>query len=162
VSTELVFDPVANVTAFLRENGYDVNITISCQTIFTVDDAALAVGAPAEHILKTLLLLVDEKPVLALMSGPNRVDLKKVKQVLGAKKTKMASPDFVYGYSGYKIGGVPPVGYPEKIPAVLDEDLFRYETVWAAAGTDHAFFPISPERLQILTEGRKADIKKER
>jgi len=161
VSTDVVFDPVDNVKAFLDENGYEGNITISKETIFTVEDAAHAVGAPEEHILKTLLLLADEEPLLALMSGPNRVDTKKVKKVLRAKKIKMASPEFVYEYSGYKIGGVSPVGYPEKIPTFLDEDLFQYETVWAAAGTDHAFFPVSPEELCRLTEGEKADIKKD-
>jgi Cys-tRNA(Pro) deacylase len=160
VSTGADFDPIDRVKSFLDNHGYKGEIKISHETIFTVEDAAKAVGAPAEHILKTLVLLADEEPVLALMSGPNKVDLKKIKQRLCVRKVKMASPDFVYTYSGYRIGGVPPIGYVEKIPAFLDEDLFQYDLVWAAAGTDHAFFPISPEELMAIAAGEKADIKK--
>ena len=70
-------------------------------------------------------------------------------------------PDDVFANYGFKIGGVPPVGYDEKLPAVLDEDLFKYKVVWSAAGTDHAFFPVEPERLLKLTGGVKAKIRKD-
>ena len=63
-------------------------------------------------------------------------------------------------WSGFRPGGVPPVGYPEQPVTLIDEDLFRYGTVWAAAGTDHAFFPVSPDELLRITQGRRAEIKK--
>jgi prolyl-tRNA editing enzyme YbaK/EbsC (Cys-tRNA(Pro) deacylase) len=72
----------------------------------------------------------------------------------------MADPEYVYRWSGFQVGGVPPVGYPEEIPALLDEDLFLYSVVWAAAGSDHAFFPVSPEDLLKLTGGRKCPLRK--
>ena len=56
---------------------------------------------------------------------------------------------------------MPPVGYPQALPALLDEDLWNYAIVWAAAGTDHAFFPVAPETLRKYTQGQKAAVKKE-
>lgn len=152
---------VARVRAFLEEQGWCDAIQETKNTIRTVDDAAQAVGAPPAEILKSLLLLADGKPVLALMSGPNKVDIRKVRSALGAKKVSMAKPEWVYQFSGYRVGGVPPVGYDEQPHSLLDEMLFRYETVWAAAGTDHAFFPVSPDELKRMTGGIVCDIRKD-
>ena len=138
----------------------DIKIKITEQTIFTVEDACKAVGAPAEEILKSLVFLVDERPVLVLMSGANRVDSRAVGREANGKKVKMAAAEYVFDNFGFKVGGVPPIGYPARLPALLDEDLFKYPVVWSAAGTDHAFFPIEPERLMRLTDGIKARLKK--
>lgn len=153
-------DPVARVRVFLDHAGYGGAIRFTDDTIFTVEDASRAVGAPPEEILKSLVLLVDGAPLLALLSGVNRVDLRKVQRLRGARKVRMADADWVFSYSGFRIGGVPPVGYPEKLPALLDEDLYQHAVVWAAAGTDHAFFPVSPGELERLTGGCRADIRK--
>ena len=120
----LTSDPVEKVKAFLQAKKFPYGVKISEETIFTVEDASRAVGTPPEYILKSLVLLADERPILVLMSGVNRVDIKKVRHVCGAKKVRMADPDYVFRWSGFQVGGVPPVGYPEEIPAFLDEDLF--------------------------------------
>jgi prolyl-tRNA editing enzyme YbaK/EbsC (Cys-tRNA(Pro) deacylase) len=156
-------DACSKVRAALDARGYgDIGIKATEETIFTVEDASRAVGAPAEEILKSLIFLVDERPTLVLMSGANRVDPRAVAREAKGKKVKMASPEYVFEHFGFRVGGVPPTGYPDRMPALLDEDLFRYRVVWAAAGTDHAFFPIEPERLLTLTGGTKAPVKKQR
>jgi Cys-tRNA(Pro) deacylase len=156
------YGPVEKVRRSLEKAGYRGKILESEETIFTVEDASRTVGAPPEAILKTIVLQADGSFVLALMSGTNRVDLKAVKRLLaGTRKVSMAHPDEVLAFSGFAVGGVPPVGYSEKLPAFIDEDLFTKDTVWAAAGTDHAFFPVSPEELAALTCGQVASIKKE-
>lgn len=161
VVTSCPADPVDWVRAFLDAEGYSGAIRITEDTIFTVEDASRAVGAPPEEILKSLVLLVDGAPLLALMSGRNRVDLKKVQRLLEARKVRMADAEWVYAYSGFRVGGVPPVGYPDPLPALLDQDLYDYAVVWAAAGSDHAFFPVSPAELERLTGGRRADLRKD-
>jgi prolyl-tRNA editing enzyme YbaK/EbsC (Cys-tRNA(Pro) deacylase) len=155
------FDPVEAVSSFLSDSGFDGRIFHTEETIFTVSDAASAVGAPEEEILKSILLRVNrgEYFALALMSGVNRVDTKKIKKILGASHVSFANPEECCEWSGFRPGGVPPVGYPEQPRSLLDEDLFNYSEVWAAAGTDHAFFPISPAELLRITGGEKADIK---
>ena len=156
------FDPVEAVSSFLSDSGFDGRIFHTEETIFTVSDASSAVGAPEEEILKSILLRVNrgEYFALALMSGVNRVDTKKIKRMLGASHVSFANPEECSEWSGFKPGGVPPVGYPEQPRSFLDEDLFNYSEVWAAAGTDHAFFPIPPAELMRITGGERADIKK--
>jgi len=157
-----VKDPVEKVRRFLEEWGYTGSIHTSAETIFTVEDASRTVGAPPEAILKTIVLQADGEFVLALMSGVNKVDLKALKRLLpGVKKVSMSNPETVYGFSGFAVGGVPPVGYPVKLKTFMDEDLFGQGTVWAAAGSDHAFFPVSPGELLLMTGGERAGIKKE-
>ncbi|MFP4481989.1 MAG: YbaK/EbsC family protein [Thermovirgaceae bacterium] len=153
---------IAKVREFLAQNGLDGIIRETDETIRTVEDAARAVGVPTGEILKSIILLADEKAVLALMSGPNRVDMRKVKFILDAKKISMARPDWVFSFSGYKVGGVPPVGYDTQPLTLLDESLFQFDTVWAAAGTDHAFFPIEPDELKRLADGIACDIRQDK
>ena len=146
---------VSKVRSALDEAGAeDIAITMAEGTIFTVEDAAGTLGVPPSEILKSLVFLV-------LMSGVNRVDARAVARALGGKRSRMAPPDFVFERFGFRVGGVPPLGYPERLPALLDEDLFRYPVVWSAAGTDHAFFPVAPERLLAMTGGTRTALKKE-
>ena len=142
-------------------NASDIEIKIVESTIFTVEDAANTIGVPAGEILKSLIFVLDKtRPCLVLMSGANKVDSKLAAQALGGKRGRMMPPEEVFERYGFHVGGVPPLGYDEQLQAVLDEDLFNYKIVWAAAGTDHAFFPVEPERLLTLTNGIKAKIKK--
>ena len=154
-------DPVQKVQEALDALHYEGRIIHSDATIFTVDDASKAIGVTPGEILKSLIFMVDEKPWLVLMSGPNRVHSGKVKRLTKGHHVTMASPDYVYEKFGFKIGGVPPVGYPEPLPAIVDEDLWNYDTVWAAAGTDHAFFPVSAEQILGYVKGTRAAVKKE-
>ncbi|MDR1508833.1 MAG: YbaK/EbsC family protein [Synergistaceae bacterium] len=154
-------DPVARVRTFLEASGLASRIVHTGETIFTVGDASRTVGAPPEKILKSLLFFVDDREwALALMSGSNRVNDKKVRRALGASKVRMGSAEAIKAFSSFEPGGVPPVGYPEQPKTLLDEDLFQFDTVWAAAGSDHDFFPISPGELLRITGGTKTDIKK--
>ncbi len=156
------FEPVEAVRKYLASVNCKSEIKHTEATIFTVSDASFAVGAPEEEILKSILLRVNhgESRALALMSGVNRVDTKKIRHLLGVQHVSFAQPEECIEWSGFRPGGVPPVGYPEQPVTLLDDDLFKYETVWAAAGTDHAFFPIAPCELLRITGGRREDIKK--
>ena len=154
-------DPVLRVRERLEALGYEGEVRRTEDTIFTVEDASRAVGAPPEHILKCLLVRVDRGPLaLVLLSGPNRVDLKKAKSLLGARNLVLADPDTVWEQTGFRPGGVPPLGYPEQPPTLMDQDLFAYPVVWAAAGDDHTFFPVAPETLREYTGGARADVRK--
>lgn len=153
-------DPVRKVRRALDALGYEGKIIHSDATIFTVDDASKAIGVTPGEILKSLIFLIDGKPWLVLMSGPNRVHSGKVKRLAKGHRVTMASPDYVFENFGFKIGGVPPVGYPDPLPAIVDEDLWNYGAVWAAAGTDHEFFPVSAEQIRGYVNGLRGDVKK--
>jgi prolyl-tRNA editing enzyme YbaK/EbsC (Cys-tRNA(Pro) deacylase) len=156
------FDPVKAVKDFLIKSEISAEIIHTEKTIFTVSDASVAVGAPETEILKSILLQVNrgEYIALALMSGPNRIDTKKIKKRLQASHVKFLDAESCYKWSGFGPGGVPPIGYPKQPITLIDEDLFLYKTIWSAGGTDHHFFPISPDELRRITNGEVVDIKK--
>ena len=156
-------NPTDKVRSALNSLGAnDINILTAEQTIFTVDDAASTIGVSPSEILKSLIFVIDKtEPCLVLMSGSNRVDSKLAAQSLGGRRGRMMPPEEVYERYGFHVGGVPPIGYDQPLRAVLDEDLFAHKIVWSAAGTDHAFFPIEPQRLLALTRGLRACLKKE-
>jgi prolyl-tRNA editing enzyme YbaK/EbsC (Cys-tRNA(Pro) deacylase) len=160
--TSADFDPVAAVQEYLDSIGCTAKIIHTDATIFTVSDASLAVGAPEAEILKSILLRVNhgESHALALMSGVNRVDAKKLKKLLGSH-VSFENPEECVKWSGFHPGGVPPVGYPEQPRTFLDEDLFQYMT---QSGQPPALTMrsslVSPDELLRITHGEKADIKK--
>ncbi|WP_281744683.1 aminoacyl-tRNA deacylase [Thermanaerovibrio acidaminovorans] len=153
-------DPVALVEGRLRELRYQGRILRSQDTIHTVDDAARTVGVEPRRILKSILVMDQGELKLALMCGPNRLDLKKMARLMGVKRLRMATFDEVVSMTPFKPGGVPPLGYPVQPPAAMDQDLFHYDVVWAAAGDDHSFFPVSPGDLRDYTQALVGEIAK--
>jgi prolyl-tRNA editing enzyme YbaK/EbsC (Cys-tRNA(Pro) deacylase) len=94
----------------------------------------------------------SERPVLVIASGPNRVNEKVIEALIGEPLGK-ADADFVRQRTGFVIGGVPPVGHSERLETFVDEDLFKYKEIWAAAGTPNAVFSLSPRDLAKMTGG---------
>jgi prolyl-tRNA editing enzyme YbaK/EbsC (Cys-tRNA(Pro) deacylase) len=99
--------------------------------------------------------------VLALVSGPNRLDEKKLAALggVGKKKIKRADADIVRGATGFAIGGVPPFGHQQKLTIYIDQDFWQFEIIWAAAGTPNAVFAITPAELARVTGGTVVDLK---
>ena len=125
----------------------------------TAQEAAQAVGGSLGQIVKSMVFLADGEPVLVLTSGLNRVDTAKVAQHLGAGRVRRASADEVRSATGFAIGGVPPFGHTRRLTILFDSDLLQFETVWGAAGTPNAVFPIEPRRLAEASGAVVADIK---
>ena len=126
----------------------------------TSADAAAAIGCTVAEIAKSLVFRTKEtnRPALVVASGVNRVDERKVSALIGEKIVR-ADADFVREATGFAIGGVPPVGHAKPPITLIDEDLHKFETIWAAAGTPNAVFKLTPAELVELTQGRLAAIK---
>ena len=126
----------------------------------TAADAAAAIGCTVAEIAKSLLFRAREsgRPVLVVASGVNRVDEKKIAAVIGEKIAR-ADADFVRENTGFAIGGVPPVGHAVAPLTLIDEDLLKLETIWAAAGTPNAVFKLTAGELVELTGGRVAEVR---
>ena len=127
----------------------------------TAEDAANSIGCTVAQIVKSLLFVVNGQPTLVLVSGPNRLDEKKLAALcgVGRKKIKRADADIVRQATGFAIGGVPPFGHQTKLPTNNDEDFWQFDVIWAAAGTPNAVFDITPDELVKITDGMKADLK---
>lgn len=121
----------------------------------TAEQAAAAVGCELGQIVKSLVFLCDGEPVLALTSGANRVDTKRLGTLLGGRITR-ADADGVREATGYAIGGTPPFGHAQPLQAVVDPALLTYDTLWAAAGTPDTVFDLTPEQL-VRASGAEVD-----
>ena len=149
---------VRRVADALAQLGIQVEITEFAESTRTAEEAAAAVNSTVDQIVKSLVFLAGEQPVLAMVSGANRVDTAKLAQVAGGPISR-ANADLVRAATGFSIGGVPPVGHSTPLATFLDRDLLRYPLVWAAAGTPNAVFPIAPDELLRITEATVADLR---
>ena len=157
-SPEASLSSVDRVRASLAAHGLDhLTVREFAESTATAADAAAALGTTVGRIVKSLVFMAGEEPVLVLASGPNRVDVAKVGQLLGIP-IKRANADQVRGLTGFAIGGVPPVGHAQRLTTFVDGDLLQYDEVWAAAGTPNAVFSIAPTELVRITAGRVEDV----
>ncbi len=126
----------------------------------TAEAAARAVGAPLGSIVKSLIFLADGAPLLVLVSGDGRADLKRIRSLLGLSKRRLriAQPAEVLQHTGFEVGGVPPVGHRSPLRTLIDRTLGRFDTVWAAAGNAHAVFPVAYEQLVTMTQGEVIEL----
>ena len=150
-------DATERFAASASELGIEVAVRSYPEGTRTAVDAAAAVGCDVDQIVKSLVLVVDDRPVLVLCSGGNRVDLAKV----GAEfdgRARMANADEVRAATGFAIGGAPPFGHPAPLPTLVDPHLLGFDEVWAAAGTPDSVFPLTPGDLVAATAAREADV----
>ena len=148
----------ARVQAALIAAGVEARIEEFPSSTRTAQEAAATVGTTVGQIVKSLVFLAGDSPVVALVSGVNRLDTQRLAALSGAAIGK-ADADAVRQATGYSIGGVPPIGFPVPIPTFIDRDLLQYDVVWAAAGTPRHVFPIAPQELVRITGGQVADLR---
>jgi len=156
----MVKQSLQRVIDALRVAGIDAEIREMSASTRTAEEAAAAIGTTVPKIVKSLVFLADDSPILALVSGSNRLDTDRLGEALG-RKIGRADAATVRAATGFAIGGVPPLGHTNPIEVVVDRDLLQFDVVWAAAGTPHAVFPIAPTALVSATGGRVIDLKVE-
>jgi prolyl-tRNA editing enzyme YbaK/EbsC (Cys-tRNA(Pro) deacylase) len=130
----------ARLAERLRQRGLTIDVTTLDDSARTAELAAAALGVEVGQIVKSLVFLRDDQPVVVLCAGDRRVDARR----LGLAP---ASPERVRAATGFSIGGVPPLGHDAALATLIDESLRRFSVVWAAAGTPHDVFGVAPEAL---------------
>jgi prolyl-tRNA editing enzyme YbaK/EbsC (Cys-tRNA(Pro) deacylase) len=124
----------------------------------TAVEAAAAVNSTVSQIVKSLVFkTAGDQAILILTSGSNQVDESLVSETLGVQ-IKFADADFVRRHTGFAIGGVSPYGLAEELPIYIDRDLLQHALIWAAAGSSHAVFSISPADLLESTGAELIDV----
>jgi prolyl-tRNA editing enzyme YbaK/EbsC (Cys-tRNA(Pro) deacylase) len=154
-------NPVERVKSALAESGLEADLVRELPAdTSTAEAAARAVGASQGSIVKSLIFLADGAPLLVLVSGDHRADIKRLRAILGLSKRRLriAQPAEVQALTGFEVGGVPPVGHREPLRTLIDRTLSRFDTVWAAAGSAHAVFPITYELLVTITNGEVVNL----
>jgi prolyl-tRNA editing enzyme YbaK/EbsC (Cys-tRNA(Pro) deacylase) len=152
-------EPVAHVKQALTAAGAEDTVTVFETKVPTAAAAATALGCELAAIANSLVFDLEGTPLLILASGAARVDVRKVAAQLGASKIRRATPDFVLAHTGQEVGGVAPLGHPEKIRTVLDESLAAHPLLWAGAGDHNSMFSISYEDLRRITEAEEMPVR---
>jgi prolyl-tRNA editing enzyme YbaK/EbsC (Cys-tRNA(Pro) deacylase) len=147
------------VQDFLLAKGFSFEVKELPSSTRTAQEAADSIGCAVAQIAKSLVFQEKEtdRPILVIASGSHRVNLAKIEKETGLKLTK-ADGNFAKERVGYAIGGVPPVGHIEPLKTLLDQDLKKYEVIWAAAGTPFSVFQLKPADLEPLTHGIWIDL----
>jgi prolyl-tRNA editing enzyme YbaK/EbsC (Cys-tRNA(Pro) deacylase) len=146
------------VLAALAAHGLtDAPVKDFAESTATAVDAAAAIGTTVGRIVKSLVFMAGDRAILVLAAGPNRVDVAKVARLVG-QPIRRANADQVRQWTGYAIGGVPPIGHAAPLETLVDQDLLDYDIVWAAAGTPNTVFAIDPAELVRITGAHVADV----
>ena len=151
---------VQRVREAIAALGLESEVQELSQSTRTAQEAAATVGCAVGQIVKSLVFRGETsgRPLLALVSGQNRASEPLLARHWGEAAGR-ADADFVRTHTGFAIGGVPPVGHPERLDVLVDRDLLAFEVVWAAAGSPFAVFRLTPAELVRVTGGRVVDLK---
>ena len=148
------------VIAAAREAGLEISTRRFPEGTKTAADAAAAIGVTVGQIVKSLVFGVDNEIVMALVSGSNQLDEKKLAAAAGGSKCSRVDADAVRAATGYPIGGVPPFGHTTQLRVFVDPDLLQYDEVWAAAGTWNDNFGANPNDIVRVARGVVTDLKR--
>jgi prolyl-tRNA editing enzyme YbaK/EbsC (Cys-tRNA(Pro) deacylase) len=165
-ATEPLPPGVLRVTEALASLGHPHAPVMLDDAARTAQQAADALGVALGQIAKSIIFRRkshpsgDDAAVLVITSGDLRVDEKKVQAIVCADGGKLgrADADFVKAKTGFSIGGVSPLAHAEPPVTLIDEQLFRFGVIWAAAGHPHGVFRLSPDDLQRLTGAPVHDV----
>lgn len=143
--------------------GVTLEVTVFADSTHTASDAARAVQAELGQIVKSLVFVTaredgELEPIVCLVSGADRVDLERLAAVVGRRDIRRATAREADDLTGFSIGGIPPFGHAQRTRVIMDPELGRFETVWAAAGLPTAVFPIAPGILRMLSDATVAPI----
>jgi prolyl-tRNA editing enzyme YbaK/EbsC (Cys-tRNA(Pro) deacylase) len=149
-----------DVKAFFESRGLAKEIRSFEESTHNSELAAQTLGVQVGQIAKTILLIVDDFPVIVVISGDRRVDIRKVKALRGGRKVRLGGPEDVTARTGFKVGAVSPVALPEGIPVYQDRSLRRFGTIYPAAGETNNMFVTTPDELLALTGAQETDLAK--
>lgn len=142
-----------DLRAFLERRGIRGEIIFLEQETLTVESAARALGVVPEQIVKSVLFTIGEQRVVAMACGTQLIDRRAVATHFGVgrKRVRLASPEVVLQATGYPVGSVPPFGYPQPLPALLDPGVLAYDVVYAGGGAHNAMLRLSPQDILRVT-----------
>lgn len=144
----------------LVELGYTNEVKELPESTRTAEEAADAINCEVAQIAKSIIfrLKESEEALLVIASGVNRINEKQIEKHVDDRLGN-ADAQFVREHTGFVIGGVPPLGHKKSIKTFIDEDLFQFDHIWAAAGHPKAVFSLTPDELVDMTKGQVVNVK---
>lgn len=126
----------------------------------TVEMAAQALGVQVEQVGKSILFIADEKPVLVIASGTNRIDYKRLAEYLGLsrKRLRIANAEEVESIAGFVVGSMPPFGHKTPLRTLMDARTFEQSTFYAGGGDIDAMLRVAPGEIQRVAQAEKVEV----
>lgn len=144
---------------YINENKIDAKQLIFEDSCHTVEEAAVAVGAKPEDLVKNICLISNEnETIIAIVKGENRVSTSKVKKVIGSESVKIATPNEIIDRTGYLCGGVPSFGFEATF--IIDPKVMEKEIIYSGGGSPNSLLKISSVELQRANKGKIQRIRK--
>ena len=150
---------VEEVKSYIEENSINGEIIMfKAEQAKTSASAAEHLGCEVAQIAKSIVLKA-ENPILVILSGDMRVDLKKLSEVIG-QKAKLASPEYVSEEVGFIIGGVPPMGFDRPVRILIDKSIERFSEVFSSGGSRDSILKIDVNELKNVVKGEIVEVSK--
>ena len=151
---------IPDLEAFIESRSIQAEVISLPVRTLTVPDAARAVGTVPERIIKSLLFLVDGRPVLTIASGTARVDRRPIAAHFGVgrKRVKLADAETVQAITGYPVGAVPPFGHQEPLQTLIDPRVLKMSLIYAGGGAEDALLRTSPDEIVRVTSAVELDL----
>ena len=153
---------VQKVAALLKAKAHPHAPILLNDAARTAQQAADALGVGIGQIAKSIVFRrrSDDAAVLVVTSGDQRVDEKKLEALVcpDGKRLGRADAAFVKTKTGFSIGGVSPLAHATAVVLLIDQSLFRFDQIWAAAGHPNAVFQSTPIELEWLTGAPVVDV----
>ena len=150
---------VKEVKSYIDKNEINAEIIMfEAEQAKTSASAAEHLGCEVAQIAKSIVLKA-ENPILVILSGDMRVDLKKLSEVIG-EKAKLASPEYVLEEVGFIIGGVPPMGFDRLVQVLMDKSVERFSEVFSSGGSRESILRIKVDELKNATKCELVDVSK--
>lgn len=146
--------PLSKAKEHIQKYGLENNIMEFSVSSATVEEAARAINCREEEIAKTLSFIVDNKPILIVVSGNSKIDNTKYKMEFHVK-AKMIPADDVEKLIGHAVGGVCPFGVNENVDIYLDTSLKQFEVIYPACGSSNSAIKLTIDELEKISNYRK-------
>ena len=146
---------VKTVIDYLQNFDPNLSLISLATSARTAKDAADSLNVNVGAIVKSLLFKTHENEFyLCLVSGDKYMSEDKLANIT-QKIISKANADEVKKQTGFSIGGVAPVAhYSPPTCIFIDENLKRFEMIYAAAGHPYVVFGISFEQICQITNGK--------
>jgi prolyl-tRNA editing enzyme YbaK/EbsC (Cys-tRNA(Pro) deacylase) len=151
-------DPVERVAEYLRTSGAEARLEEFAGGTPTAEAAAEAAGCGLDQIVKSLVFMCDDRPVVALGPGDRRGDPEKIAHAAEATTARIATAGEVAAATGFPPGGVAPFPLPAECRVVIEQSLLAHSVVWAGAGSSRHMLRLAPAELARLTRAGGADL----
>ncbi|MDA9409864.1 MULTISPECIES: Cys-tRNA(Pro) deacylase [unclassified Bradyrhizobium] len=120
--------------------------------------AAAALGEDPARVLKTLMALVDGKPVCVIVPSDQEVSMKKLAAAVGGKSAQMMKPPEAERVTGYKVGGISPFGQRKQVATVIERSALVHDLVYLNGGQRGLQVRMKPADVRDVVKAVVAEV----